>query len=69
MNTGDEFSKGFICACAVTYSNHRNRSIVEHTLRCNFLTIPQMRKIGVPESDIETLKPVIKEILRKQKLI
>jgi hypothetical protein len=64
----DDFSRGFICACAVTMRNHECDSIIEDTLKCNYMSVAQMKKIGVDEYDIEILMPIINEIERKKKL-
>jgi hypothetical protein len=63
-----EFSLGFIAACAVILQSHGEDTIVEDALRCNSLTVDEMREIGVDEHDIEILMPVLKEIERKGRL-
>lgn len=60
--------QGFAAACAITLTNHGCDTIVEDTLRCNFMDEAAMRRRGVDEYDIEILKPIIKEIKRKQSL-
>lgn len=65
--TKHEFSKGYICASAQIVLQHGETTIAQDVLQCNFMTIDEMRKIGVEESDIEALTPVIKEIIRKNK--
>lgn len=62
------WSQGFAAACAITLSNHGCDTIVEDTFRCNFMDEPTMRRRGIDEYDIEILKPIIKEIKRKQSL-
>ena len=67
-----EFDKawcqGFAAACAITLFNHGCDTIVEDTFRCSFMDEASMRRRGVDEFDIETLKPIIKEIKRKRLL-
>ena len=60
------WSQGFAAACAITLANHGCDSIVEDTLVCSFMDEAAMRRRGVDEHDIEILKPIIKEIKRKQ---
>lgn len=60
------WSQGFAAACAITLQNHGCDSIVEDTLVCNFMDEAAMKRRGVDEHDIEILKPIIKEINRKQ---
>ncbi len=62
------FSAGFAAACAITQMNHGCDTIVEDTLRCNFMDEAEMRRRGVDDYDIEILKPIIKEIKRKLSL-
>ncbi len=60
--------QGFAAACAITLSNHGCDTIVEDTLKCNFMDEAAMRKRGVDEYDIEILKPIMGEIKRKRSL-
>lgn len=70
MNQQDkDFSKGYACACAVLMRLHRESTLVEHMLKENFMSIRQMRSAGVDEYDIDLLKPVVKEIERKRKVL
>lgn len=62
------WSQGFIAACAITLKNHGCDTIVEDTLKCNFMDESMMRRRGVDEYDIKILKPIIKEIKRKQNI-
>lgn len=68
MSQHCSFTQGFICACAITLQNHGCDTIVYDTLTCNFKSVSDLRKKGCDENDIQTLMPVIKEILRKRKL-
>ncbi len=63
-----DFSKGYTCACANMIKDHGISTPVEDCYGANFLTVKQLKSIGVDEHDIEVLKPVIKEIERKRKL-
>lgn len=60
------FSAGFAAACAIILSQHGEDSIVEDCFKCNFMDEATMRRHGVDEFDIQILKPIIKEIKRKQ---
>ena len=62
------WSQGFAAACAITLLNHECDTIVEDTFRCNFMDLAAMRRRGVDEFDVEALKPIVKEIERKQSL-
>lgn len=62
------FDKGFIVACAVTLKNHGCEQIVEDTLTCNTLSRKEMVNLGIDESDIKTLQPVLQNIKRKANL-
>lgn len=63
------FSAGFAAACAITQKNHGCDTIVEDTFMCNFMDEAAMRRRGIDEYDIEILKPIIKEIKRKQSIL
>lgn len=62
------FSIGYACACATMMKEHDEPTMVEDCFGNNFMTIAEMREIGVDESDIEALEPIVKEIERKQAL-
>jgi hypothetical protein len=63
-----DFSKGYACAVAQIIIQHGQDGIAEDIFKCNFMSIKTMKAIGVEESDIEVLKPIVKEIERKNKL-
>lgn len=62
------FSIGYACACANMIGDHKESIMVEDCFGANFMDVKTMRSIGVDESDIEVLKPIVVEIERKQKL-
>lgn len=62
------FNRGYMCALACIVKGHGNSSIIEEAFSCNSMTVRQMRASGVDESDIEALRPCVKEVERKQKL-
>ena len=64
------FRRGFACACAIMvyHQGGLTHTEVEDVYRCNFMTIAQLRAAGVDEEDINKLKPVIKELVRREKL-
>jgi hypothetical protein len=62
------FNRGFAAACAIALINHRDETVVRHMFECNYMSIPTMRRSGVDEFDINTLRPIIKEINRRNKL-
>jgi hypothetical protein len=63
----DKFLQGFVTACAVTLRNHSCETIVADTLTCcGPVSAERYRRLGVDESDIEILLPIINEIKRKQ---
>lgn len=64
----NEFSKGYICACAEIIKQHGETTLAKDVLSANFMSIRTMRLIGVDKTDIEALRPVIKEIERHQNL-
>lgn len=63
-----QFSQGYFCACANMMRDHGEATMVEDCLKANFMTEKEMRAIGVDESDIEILRPIINEITRKNKI-
>lgn len=67
-NSQNDFIKGFVAACAITLKNHGCDTIVKDTYMCNFYTVNQLQEMGVDDYDIELLKPIIKEIERKNRL-
>lgn len=62
------FNSGYACACANMMRDHDQPTMVEDCFRANFMDIKTMRSIGIDESDIKVLKPIVKEIERKRKL-
>lgn len=62
------FSIGYACACANMMRDHDEPTMVEDCFGANFMDIDTMRKIGVDESDIEVLTPIVNEIERKRAL-
>lgn len=64
-----DFSKGYACAVAQIIDQHKEDSIAEDIFLCNFMSIKTMRSISVDEYDIKLLKPIVKEIERKKKLM
>jgi hypothetical protein len=59
--------RGFAAACAITLKNHGCYTEIEDTFKCSFMSVAEMKKIGVDNFDIELLKPIVKEINRKRK--
>lgn len=69
MNTECKFTQGFVCACAIMMQNHGEETIVGEVLACcGPVYISLYRKLGVDENDINILRPVIKEIQRKNRV-
>ena len=62
------FVRGFAAACSITLQNHDQPSMVRETYECNFMTEQQLRACGVDEIDIETLRPIIKEIVSRRRV-
>lgn len=68
-DTGNFFTKGYLCAIANLINMHGYGTECDDLFKCSgTYTVKQMRKIGVEEFDIQTLKPVIKEYKRKNEL-
>ena len=66
---GNLFTKGYLCAIANLINMHGYNTEADDLFKGNGLyTVAQMRKAGIEEMDIQTLKPVIKEYQRKRKL-
>lgn len=61
----DDFSVGYFCAIANMMRDHDNDVIAKDCLGANFMNIKKMKRIGVDESDIEILKPIVKDIERR----
>ncbi|MFO0359261.1 MAG: hypothetical protein ACK50N_02075 [Flavobacteriales bacterium] len=59
------FSIGYACACANIIRTHGEETIARDCFKANFMTIETMREIGVDEDDINVLKPIVKEIERR----
>jgi len=60
------FSIGYACACANMMRDHDQPTMVEDCFAANFMSIETMKEIGVDESDIEVLAPIVREIERKR---
>ena len=63
----DDFSRGYACAVSNLLTMFDQPSIAREVYECNFKTVKELRAIGVEESDIKTLKPIIKEIKNRRK--
>jgi len=64
------FTQGYTCACAnlIRLTGDATGTHEAELLRCNTHTISGLRAAGCEESDIDILKPTIKEINRKWKI-
>lgn len=60
------FSQGYACAVANLIRMYDQPTIAQEVFSANFCSIKEMRKMGIDESDIEVLKPIVKEIERKR---
>lgn len=56
------FTQGYICACATMLNQHGEDTIVRDCLKGCETDIPKLRRMGVEESDIETLRPILNDI-------
>lgn len=65
------FTQGYTCACAnlVRLTGDANGTIECELLQQSVSSIDALKKHKVDESDLETLKPTIKEIERKIKYV
>lgn len=63
----NQFNRGYMCALASIVKAHGLGTEIRDALGCNFLTVAQMRKAGVDEYDIEALRPIVNEILKRNK--
>ena len=61
------FNQGFACACATMMREHDEPTMVEDCYKSNFMNLKQLKQNKVDPFDIEILKPIIKEIERKNK--
>lgn len=61
-----DFSKGYACAVAQIIIQHGETTLAKDVFRGNFMTITEMRKIGVDKNDIEVLKPIVKELNKRR---
>jgi hypothetical protein len=64
-----DFTKGYLSAVANLISTYGNSYKAVELLRCNFLSKSDMEKIGIDDSDIETLEEAIKEIESDIKIV
>ncbi len=64
------FSTGYTCASAtlIRLTGDADGTHECELYACNYHSVKSLKSLGVDESDIEILKPTIKEIERKQKL-
>ena len=63
------FTQGYICCAATFLGAHGEDSYVEEMIKALGVTfIAECRKSGVDDQDIETLRPIFKEIQRKARL-
>jgi hypothetical protein len=65
--SADDFTKGYICACANLMSQHGEdvyvRDLVRDLLGCN---MPPDNWAGIDEMNREVLEPIVREIKRRQ---
>lgn len=65
----NDFTKGYLCCIANLINMHGYNTEADDLFKGNGLyTEYQMRKAGIDEGDIKTLRPVIKEHHRKNNL-
>lgn len=62
-----DFTKGYLCAVVNLISMYGDSTEAVELLRCYFLSKLDMEKIGIEDTDIETLEISIKEIEAKYK--
>ena len=64
------FTQGYTCACAnlVRLTGDANGTLECELLAQSVSSLEGLKKHNVDESDLETLKPTIKELERKRKL-
>jgi hypothetical protein len=60
-----EFNRGFAVAVAMIVRLHDELVLAKDVYKENFMTLAQLKKCGVEDYDIESLKLVIKEIKNK----
>lgn len=63
-----DFTKGYTNAVANFLNMHDEFTYCKHIYQCNFHTVKELQDMGVDESDIEALKPIIAEMERKRRL-
>lgn len=63
-----QFSKGYTCAVANLIQMYGDSSEAEELYNQNFLSLNELKKIGVEQRDIELLTPSIKELERRKKI-
>ncbi len=68
MKNECKFSQGFACALATVFRYCKQDVYIMEALETNFMTITDMRAKGVDQYDIETLKPIVKQIQKKQRI-
>lgn len=64
----NRFTQGFMCAMAAMMYKTGESTPLTETVSENFTTISDLVKQKVAPEDIETLRPIFKEINRKRKL-
>lgn len=62
------FDLGYACAVATLIYLHGVSAEAEHLYRENFMSLKKLKSLGADDRDIEALRPIIKEIERKNKL-
>ena len=63
-----EFNRGYICAVSNVLRLYDEPTLAEEVYKQNFFNIRGLREMGVDEQDIQLLKPIIKEIERKNRI-
>lgn len=63
----NRFTQGYICAVANLVNMHGESTEACELLACCFTSVKELKSCGVEPRDIETLKPLIKEIIEKRK--
>jgi hypothetical protein len=68
MEGNDRFTQGYMCAMAAMMQKTGETTPLVETVSENYTTISDLKKQGVVQEDIDTLRPIFKEINRKRKL-
>lgn len=63
----NNFTSGYICACANLMRISGESTPLREVLECSFKSINDLKKDGVDEEDIKVLLPVIKEIISRRR--